>query len=377
VNAADYSSGRVSPGEIIVLFPSNVGPATIAGMQRGSDGRVTTSAGDTRVLFDGIPAPLAYSIRGQVGAVVPYGVAARKTTEVVVEYRGLRTPPLRLPVTDSAPALFTWDSSGKGQAAMLNETGCCNSARNPAARGSVAALYATGAGVMTPAVLDGSVAAYERVADYPVPKLPVRVSVGGKTAEVIWAGAAPHMMAGSLQVNFRIPADTPVGDAVPLVLAVGESRSSESVTMAVRSRTHGVLVIDNDPTIRSRLDKILVDAGYEVLTASNDTETLARANGQPVDLLISNLVEPQAERLETIRTLRAGRPQLKIIATAGSLSPDVLRAADLLGAQAMLTNPFEPQTIVHRVQELLRSRPVPYVATEEAPKIPPERRISR
>ena len=147
--------------------------------------------------------------------------------------------------------------------------------------------------------------------------------------------------------------------------------------MAVRSRTHGVLVIDSDPTIRSRLGKILVDAGYEVLTASNDTETLARANGQPVDLLISNLVEPQAERLETIRTLRAGRPQLRIIATAGSLSPDVLRAADLLGAQAVLTKPFEPQTIVNRVRELLRSRPVPYVATEEAPKIPPERRISR
>jgi hypothetical protein len=56
VNAADYSGGRVAPGEIVVLFPSNVGPAVLAGAQLDRAGRVTTSLGDTRVLFDGIAA---------------------------------------------------------------------------------------------------------------------------------------------------------------------------------------------------------------------------------------------------------------------------------------------------------------------------------
>jgi uncharacterized protein (TIGR03437 family) len=63
---------------------------------------------------------------------------------------------------------------------MLNEKGCCNSAGNPAVRGAFAALYATGAGQTTPSGIDGAMAAFDRAADYPVPVLPVRVTVGGR-----------------------------------------------------------------------------------------------------------------------------------------------------------------------------------------------------
>src|SRR5579863_2666954 len=69
INAADHSSGKVSPGEIVTLFPSNVGPAVLAGTYSGADGKVITLLGETRVLFDGIAAPMSYSVRGQVGAV--------------------------------------------------------------------------------------------------------------------------------------------------------------------------------------------------------------------------------------------------------------------------------------------------------------------
>src|ERR1035441_10099110 len=131
VNAADHSAGRVAPGEIVVLYPRNAGPAVLAGAQLDSDGRAATMLGDTRVWFDGIAAPLAYAVSEQVCAVVPYAVAGRKTTQVVVEYQGVRSPAVELAVAPSAPALFTLDSSGKGHAGMLNEKGCCNSARNP------------------------------------------------------------------------------------------------------------------------------------------------------------------------------------------------------------------------------------------------------
>ena len=141
VNAADYSGGRVAPGEIVVLYPKNAGPAVLAGSQLDSGGRTTTLLGETRVWFDGIAAPMVYSVTGQVSAVVPYAVAGRKTTQVLVEYRGVRSPAVELAVAPSAPALFTLDSTGKGQAGMLNERGCCNSARNPVARGSLASLY--------------------------------------------------------------------------------------------------------------------------------------------------------------------------------------------------------------------------------------------
>ncbi|HTC90358.1 MAG TPA: hypothetical protein VK686_18760, partial [Bryobacteraceae bacterium] len=77
VNAADHASGAVAPGEIVVLFPSNAGPAVMAGTAAGLDGKVPTLLGDTRVLFDGVAAPMAYSAKGQLAAVVPYEVANR------------------------------------------------------------------------------------------------------------------------------------------------------------------------------------------------------------------------------------------------------------------------------------------------------------
>src|SRR6476659_2166420 len=175
VNAADYSGGHVTPGEIVVLFPTNVGPTTLAGAQLGSDGRITTELGETRVWFDAIPAPMAYAVSGQIAAVVPFGIADQATTAVVVEYRGVRSAPVTLPVVASAPALFTLDSSGRGQAAMLNEKVCCNSARNPARRGSIGVLYATGAGQSRPQGSDGILPAFNRISDYPVPRLAVKV----------------------------------------------------------------------------------------------------------------------------------------------------------------------------------------------------------
>jgi uncharacterized protein (TIGR03437 family) len=250
LNAADYSGGRVSPGEIVVLFPANAGPALLAGAGVDPDGRVMTLIGETRVLFDGIAAPMIYSVKGKVSAIVPYEAAGKSTTQVVVEYQGMQSPPVSLPVVESAPALFTLDASGKGQAAMLNETGCCNSAGNPAARGAIAVLYATGEGETTPPGIDGSISAYPRIADYPVPKLPVHVTVGGEPAKIVYAGETPHMSKGFLQVNFRVPAKAPVGDAVPIVLMVGDTRSPDGVTMAVRPAVQQILVIDPDPAVR-------------------------------------------------------------------------------------------------------------------------------
>jgi uncharacterized protein (TIGR03437 family) len=371
VNAADHSGGRVAPGEIVEVSASNAGPAVLVGAQIDSEGKTTTLLEETRVWFDGIAAPMVYSVAGQVGAVVPYAVANRKTTMVAVEYRGVRSPAVEVPVVSSAPALFTLDSSGQGQAGMLNEKGCCNSARNPAARGSIAALYATGAGQTNPPGIDGSVPPTGRMADYPVPVLPVHVSVGGRPAEILYAGAAPHAVAGLLQVNFRVPADAPAGPAIPLVLTVGEGSSPDGVTMAVRAREQQVLVTGEGPAVRDWLRKTLGGAGFEVSVAGNGREAVAQAEDHPIDLVIVSLAMPEGERTEAIRGMLAARPQMKIVATAGALGPETLRAADLLGAQAVLTKPMTANAVVRRVRELLRTRTVPYV-TGEAAALPRE-----
>jgi CheY-like chemotaxis protein len=235
---------------------------------------------------------------------------------------------------DSAPAIFTLDASGKGQAAMLNETGCCNSARNPATRGTIASLYATG---------EGS------------PPLHVKIVVGGVPAEVLYASNV-----GELTVNFRVPSTAPVGDAVPLVLVAGNLSSADGVTMAIRSSDRGVLVVDHEAPIRSRLAETLKKAGYEVFTARDVQEARAQSKEHPVDLVITDLALPEEAGLETIDTIRKEHPRVKIIVLSAEAGPRILRAADILGAQTVLRKPLKAGVVVERVRDLLRERPARY-----------------
>jgi uncharacterized protein (TIGR03437 family) len=353
LRSADHFSGGVSPGEIVLLFPSNAGPETLAEGQR-KDGKLATLLSDTRVLFDGVAAPVVYSVKGQVSAIVPYEIAGKKITQVVVEYQGERSSPVMLPVVATAPALFTLDSTGRGQAAMLNETGCCNSARNPAMRGSVVSLYATGEGQTSPPGITGLISSYAKPTDYPAPRRKVRVTVGGLPAQIFYAAEAPHTAAGLLQVNFRIPENAPVGDAVPLVLSVGDARSPDGLTMAVRTSIKQVLLLDLAPVTRARLSRILTAAGFHV---SSDEKL--------IDLVISSLGAS-----EQIAAVRAAQPRLKLIAMADTIDADTLRSADILGAQAVLTDGMTSQSILRRVRELLRPRIVPYVAMPESLRLP-------
>ncbi len=355
VRAPDHSAGPIAPGEIVILHPADFGPTVLIGAQLDPVGNVTTSLGDTRVLFDGFPAPLAYAAAGDIMAVVPYEISGRHSTEVAVEFQGQRSPSAALNVVDSAPALFTLDSTGHGQAAVLNELGCCNSIRNPAKRGSIATLYATGEGQTTPPGITGGVSFYARPADYPVPRLPVHVTVGGEPAEIVWHGEAPHAVTGLFQVNFRVPVNAPLGDAVPITLTIGDASSPSGVTIAVRSAVPRVLLIDPNPVTRDWFQKTLAKASFDVFTSIQDI-------GPAVDVVIFSLATPAADRHDTIRALQAGHPPQFAIAALGTgawLSPATLKAADSFGAQAVFIKPLSARTIVSRIRELLRPRPYP------------------
>jgi uncharacterized protein (TIGR03437 family) len=342
VNAADYSGGGVVPGEIVVMFPSNAGPPEIAEWPTGS-------TGSTRVFFDNMAAPIVYTVAGQVSAIVPHEVSKKAATEVVIEYQGVRSPPVTLPVISSAPALFTRDASGKGQAAMLNVTGCCNSARNPAMRGAIAYLFATGEGLsLTP---EDRKFASETPSAVPVPvPVDVKVTVGGVPAKVLYAGDA-----GVLQVNIRVPKNAPIGAAVPLVLKVGKSQSSNGVTMAVRTSALRILVVDHDASILLRLKKILQSAGYEVLTAVDSVQAGARVNEGPIDLVIADLAMTKEAGTKMIGAIQNENPQLKIMAMSGESTRNVLRTADILGAQAVLKKPLTEKIVLRRVHDILQA----------------------
>jgi uncharacterized protein (TIGR03437 family) len=172
---------------------------------------------------------MIYTWATQVAAIVPYGITGT-TGQVTVTYQGQTSAALSVPIASSAPAIFTLDSTGQGQAAAINQDGVTvNGAATPAKVGDYISLYATGEGQTTPAGVDGKPA----TVPYPYPNLPVTVTVGGQNAFVQYAGGAPGLVAGLMQVNVEIPAGIQAGGAVPVMLRVGDVLGPSGVTIAV------------------------------------------------------------------------------------------------------------------------------------------------
>jgi uncharacterized protein (TIGR03437 family) len=228
VNAASGKGGPVSPGELIVVYGSNVGPAQLAPMELNGD-RVATQLGGTRVLFDGAPAAMLYAAGGQVSAIVPYAAYTKASTKVEVERYGVRSNAVTMFTTMSSPALFTANASGAGQGAIVNQDGSVNGQDAPAEKGSVVILYLTGEGQTDPGGVDGLLA----LAALPKPQMPVRVQIDGQNAEVLYAGAAPGMVSGVMQVNVKVPASTTAG-GVQVQVTVGGATSPAGVTLMVK-----------------------------------------------------------------------------------------------------------------------------------------------
>ncbi|HLG94852.1 MAG TPA: FG-GAP-like repeat-containing protein [Bryobacteraceae bacterium] len=229
VSAAGIPTGPVAPGELITIFGSNLGPEPGLAAQLGTSAFLATQLGPTQAFFDGIAAPLLYTASGQVSTIVPFGLGGRTATQLMVNNGGQFSAPMTIPVAASAPALFTADGSGQGQGAILNQDGSVNAPGNPAARGSVVVLYATGAGATNPPGIDGMIAS----SSLDAPMLPVSVSIGGAPAQVLYAGAAPGLVSGVLQINARVP-DASNSGAASVVLQVGAALSQPGVTLSVQ-----------------------------------------------------------------------------------------------------------------------------------------------
>ena len=228
VNAASQLVVPIAPGQFLTLYGLAIGPAEPAGLALTAQGRVATQLNDTRVLFNGIPAPLTYVSANQINCIVPYGVAEPSAT-IRVEVAGRPTNSLNFPVQAASPAFFTYNSSGLGGGAFLNEDGSINTAANPASRGTIVVLYANGTGRTSPAQVDGEVTGNNP----PRPSLPVKVFIADREAELLFAGSTPGVVSGLTQLNVRVPLDLDPG-IVPVVLDLGGIRSPRTVSLAIR-----------------------------------------------------------------------------------------------------------------------------------------------
>jgi uncharacterized protein (TIGR03437 family) len=229
-NAASFAPGPIAPGEMVTIFGTFLGPPSLTPFQLTPAGTVSTTLAGTQVFFDTFAAAMVYTSAGQVSAIVPYEVAGRATTQVLVKYLGVASNAVTVRVIDSAPAIFVTDATGQG--AIINQDNTVNSTQNGAAPLSVVSIYATGEGQTNPAGVDGSIAG----SSLPLPKplLPVTVQIGGLPAEVTYAGAAPSLPAGVFQVNARIPAGVVRGTSAAVSVAVGTASSQAGVTVAIK-----------------------------------------------------------------------------------------------------------------------------------------------
>ncbi len=228
-SAGAFSLGSVAPGEIVTVFGPGIGPSTAAIGSVDGSGKLGTSLGGTTVMFNDTAAPLLYAGANQVNVVVPYELAGHPTAQIAIQRQGQNPLTLDTLVANTMPSLFTFGENGTGQAAALNLDMTMNSSSNPAARGSVVALFGSGAGALTTSTPDGQVATSNGWS----PAAKVTATVGSIPAPVTFAGSAKGFVSGAVQINVQIPDNAPTGASVPVMVTIGTASTQFGVTIAV------------------------------------------------------------------------------------------------------------------------------------------------
>jgi DNA-binding response OmpR family regulator len=105
-----------------------------------------------------------------------------------------------------------------------------------------------------------------------------------------------------------------------------------------------ILVVDDDPLIQATLPLALVEHGHEVVQALDGKQALKEIRRGPIDLVIADVLMPEVDGLELLRSMQKEQFQVPLIAMSGGSSrlpgADVLQLARLLGARAVLSKPF-------------------------------------
>ncbi len=214
VNSASYTpASLVAPCSWVSIFGSNLGGGIVQLAQT--------------------PLALEYVSDGQINAQIPCGLLPDAPQDLIVDQGGAQSVSQPLIYATTAPAIFTANQSGYGQAAVLWTTPSGDHVfadqDHPVPAGTVVEIYATGLGLTNPAVKEG--------AESPAPAAtviqPVSVTIGNTPAQVQFAGLSPSAV-GLYQVNVVIPDGVSVGNSVPIVISSGGRSSQTGATIAVK-----------------------------------------------------------------------------------------------------------------------------------------------
>jgi uncharacterized protein (TIGR03118 family) len=216
-NAASGPQAAIAPGEVVQLTGITIGPRpAVTSPALTSAANATTSLGGTTVTVNGTPAPILYAFADITNIIVPWGVTGTSAS-IVVTSGTTTSQTMTIPLAAAAPGMF--------QGATYNQDGTPNTTSNPAAAGTVVIFYCTGMGQTDPPGQDGvrygSLVLAEAVA-------PVTATIGGQTAQVIYAGSAPGQIAGVMQLEMVVPTGAGTGP-VPVAITAGGVSSAGAV----------------------------------------------------------------------------------------------------------------------------------------------------
>lgn len=117
-----------------------------------------------------------------------------------------------------------------------------------------------------------------------------------------------------------------------------------------------ILIIDDEAQVRHMLRGVLENEGYRVVEAANGREGLRMQHRTPSNLVITDILMPEMEGLETIRELRHQWPDVKVLAVSGAsqkLGLDLLYVAKEFGATHMLQKPFSMSEMLKLISTML------------------------
>src|SRR5579871_6216522 len=114
-----------------------------------------------------------------------------------------------------------------------------------------------------------------------------------------------------------------------------------------------ILIVDDDPAVRSSLRLMLQHGGYSVSEAADGRQALEQLTKSRFEMILIDLIMPEQEGLETITALKRQHPGVKVIAISGALPGTFLRIAKYLGADEALPKPIRTAELLATVRRVL------------------------
>jgi uncharacterized protein (TIGR03437 family) len=206
--------GGVAPGEFITLTGFGIGPKDGVAYRLDAQGQAPRQLAGVQVFFDGQPAPLLYAQSRQVNALAPFELSGKAFTNISAVFNGVTVGPVTVPVVVGSPGIFRLQPGVSSQAAALNQDGTVNGPSNAASRGSVVMLWGTGFGPTGPPCATGGFNVAGPVNLAPGRSAQLQDISPGNLSEsipVLYAGSAPAMLCGVVQINMLVPAQAQTG----------------------------------------------------------------------------------------------------------------------------------------------------------------------